>query len=85
MSIEKENFEYCYMILNQLRENEIKSEIYPGGNVKKNLKKINKKGQNFVILIGNNEIQNKTIVFKDLSTGEQTEITNDELFIKLNF
>ena len=83
--IEKENFEYCYMILNQLRENEIKSEIYPGGNVKKNLKKINKKGQNFVILIGNNEIQNKTVVFKNLSTGEQTEITNDELFIRLNF
>ena len=83
--IEKENFDYCYMILNQLREKEIKSEIYPGGNVKKNLKKINKKGQNFVILIGNNEIQNKTVVFKNLSTGEQTEITNDELFIKLNF
>jgi len=53
--------------------------------VKKNLKKINKKGQNFVILIGNNEIQNKTVVFKNLSTGEQTEITNDELFIRLNF
>ena len=83
--IEKENFDYCYMILNQLREKEIKSEIYPGGNVKKNLKKINKKGQNFVILIGNNEIQNKTVVFKNLSTGEQTEITNDELFIRLNF
>ena len=83
--IEKENFDYCYMILNQLREKEIKSEIYPGGNVKKNLKKINKKGQNFVILIGNNEIQNKTVVFKNLSTGEQTEITNDELFVKLHF
>ena len=83
--IEKENFDYCFMILNQLREKEIKSEIYPGGNVKKNLKKINKKGQNFVILIGNNEIQNKTVVFKNLSSGEQTEITNDELFIKLNF
>ena len=83
--IEKENFDYCYVILNQLREKGIKSEIYPGGNVKKNLKKINKKEQNFVILIGNNEIQNKTVVFKNLSTGEQTEITNDELFIKLNF
>ena len=83
--IEKENFDYCYVILNQLREKGIKSAIYPGGNVKKNLKKINKKEQNFVILIGNNEIQNKTVVFKNLSTGEQTEITNDELFIKLNF
>ena len=45
---------------------------------------INKKGQKFVILIGSNEIQNKTVIFKNLSTGEQTELTNDELFIKLN-
>ena len=52
--------------------------------MKKNLKKINKKGQKFVILIGSNEIQNKTVIFKNLSTGEQTELTNDELFIKLN-
>ena len=83
--IGKENFDYCYMILNQLRDKEIKSEIYPGGNVKKYLKKINKKGNKLVILIGNNEIQNKTVIFKNLSTGEQKEITNDELFIKLNF
>lgn len=83
--IGKENFDYCYMILNQLRDKEIKSEIYPGGNVKKYLKKINKKGKKLVILIGNNEIQNKTVIFKNLSTGEQKEITNDELFIKLNF
>ena len=83
--IVKENFDYCYMILNQLRDKEIKSEIYPGGNVKKYLKKINKKGKKLVILIGDNEIQNKTVIFKNLSTGEQKEITNDELFIKLNF
>ena len=83
--IGKENFDYCYMILNQLRDKEIKSEIYPGGNVKKYLKKINKKGKKLVILIGNNEIQNKTVIFKNLSTGEQKEISNDELFIKLNF
>ena len=83
--IGKENFDYCYMILNQLRDKEIKSEIYPGGNVKKYLKKINKKGKKLVILIGDNEIQNKTVIFKNLSTGEQKEITNDELFIKLNF
>ena len=83
--IGKENFDYCYMILNQLRDKEIKSEIYPGGNVKKYLKKINKKGKKLVILIGDNEIQNKTVIFKNLSTGEQKEISNDELFIKLNF
>ena len=44
-----------------------------------------KQTSNFVILIGNNEIQNKTVVFKNLSTGEQIEITNDELFVKLHF
>ena len=42
-----------------------------------------------VIVLSNkediNEIQNKTVIFKNLSTGEQKEITNDELFIKLNF
>ena len=81
--IEKENFEFCYKLLNKIRENKICAEIYPGGNVTKNLKKISKKDSKFVILIGKNEIKNGNLILKNLSTGNQSEISIDELYENL--
>ena len=81
--IEKENFEFCYKLLNKIRENKFCAEIYPGGNVTKNLKKISKKDSKFVILIGINEIKNGNLILKNLSTGNQSEISIDELYKNL--
>ena len=78
--IEKENFEFCYKLLNKIRENKICAEIYPGGNVTKNLKKISKKDSKFVIFIGENEIKNGKLILKNLSTGNQSEVSIEELY-----
>ena len=84
LPIQRENFDYCYSLLNTLRDKDIKAEIYPGGNVSKYLKKINKKNQKIVILVGDKEIQNKNVILKNLSTGDQFELTNEELIRKIN-
>ena len=84
LPIQRENFDYCYSLLNTLRDKDIKAEIYPGGNVSKYLKKINKKNQKIVILVGDKEIQNKKVILKNLSTGDQFELTNEELIKKIN-
>jgi histidyl-tRNA synthetase len=82
--IQKENFDHCYSLMNTLRNNNIRAETYPGGNVSKYLKKINKKNQKIVILIGDKEIENKKVVLKNLSTGDQFEVQNEELIKKIN-
>ena len=82
--IQKENFDHCYSLMNTLRNNNIRAEIHPGGNVSKYLKKINKKNQKIVILVGDKEIENKKVVLKNLSTGDQFEVQNEELIKKIN-
>ena len=82
--IQKENFDHCYSLMNTLRNNNIRAETYPGGNVSKYLKKINKKNQKIVILVGDKEIENKKVVLKNLSTGDQFEVQNEELIKKIN-
>ena len=74
LPVEEENFEYCYNLLNIFRENDIKCEIFEGGNLSKNLKKISKKNRKLIIIVGDEEIQNKQVILKDMSTGEQVKI-----------
>ena len=82
--IQKENFDYCYSLMNTLRNNNIRAETHPGGNGSKYLKKINKKNQKIVILVGDKEIKNKKVVLKNLLTGDQFEVQNEELIKKIN-
>ena len=46
-------------------------------------KKISKKNRKLIIIAGNEEIQNKKVILKDLSTGEQHEIQKADLFDRL--
>ena len=84
LPVEEENFEYCYNLLNIFRENNIKCEIFKGGNLSKNLKKISKKNRKLVIIVGDEEIQNKQVILKDLSTGEQKKIQETDILEKIN-
>ena len=83
LPVEEENFEYCYKLLNELRDNDIRCEIFEGGNLSKNLKKISKRKRKFIIIVGHKEIQNEHVILKDLSTGEQHEIQKTDLFDRL--
>ena len=71
-------------MLNIFRENDIKCEIFEGGNLSKNLKKISKKNRKLIIIVGDEEIQNKQVILKDLSTGEQIKIQETDILEKIN-
>ncbi len=83
LPVEEENFTYCYNLLNIFRENDIKCEIFKGGNLSKNLKKISKKNRKLIIIVGDDEIQKKQVILKDLSTGEQQKIKKTDLLEKI--
>ena len=73
---------YCLNILKELRESGISSELYPDSSkMKKQMNYADKKGIEFVIMIGENEMKSGKISVKQMSTGNQKEITISE-FIK---
>ena len=83
LPVEEENFAYCYNLLNIFRENDIKCEIFKGGNLSKNLKKISKKNRKLIIIVGDDEIQKEQVILKDLSSGEQQKIEKTDLLDKI--
>ena len=52
-------------------------------NLSKNLKKINKKNRKLIIIVGDDEIQKKQVILKDLSSGEQQKIEKSDLLEKI--
>mgnify|MGYP001390174845 CR=1 FL=1 len=73
---------YCLSILKELRQSGISSELYPDSSkMKKQMNYADKKGIEFVIMIGENEMKSGKISVKQMSTGNQKEITISE-FIK---
>ncbi len=67
-------------LVGKLRENNINCELYPDiSKLEKQLKYANNKGIPYVVIIGPEEIQNKVIKLKDLTTGEQKCLPEQEL------
>ncbi len=66
--------------LNKLRSKGIICEIYPGKvKINKQLNYANKKKIPFVVIIGEEEIKNKKITLKNMSTGKQDQISLSQL------
>lgn len=75
---------YAYNLLNTLREKGIKSELYPSNDkLKKQMQYANKKGVEFVVLIGVDEIKENIITVKNMFDGSQKNMTFDELILTL--
>ncbi len=71
---------YCLSILNELRSKGVKAEIYPEtAKMKKQMNYANKKQIPFVVLAGENEMNEQKITLKNMETGEQKTISVDEL------
>jgi histidyl-tRNA synthetase len=71
---------YCLPLLRALRENGHNAEIYPdSAKIKKQLAYADKKGIPLVVLAGEREIENATVIVKDMATGTQRELPVDEL------
>ena len=74
---------YCFKYLNELRENNISSELYPNNDkIKKQMNYANNKGVQFVVMIGEDEMKAGQLTTKNMSTGEQKVLSISE-FIKI--
>ena len=67
-----------------IRKSNISVELYPDPSVKldKQLKYANKKNIPFVVILGPEEIQNNCVKLKNMQTGEQSVLTQEELVSK---
>ncbi len=71
--------------IKKLRANGINTELYPDAvKLKKQLAYANKKDICHIVIIGEEEIKNNTLTFKNMNDGEQSIISFDELLDKFN-
>ena len=67
-------------VLTLLRQNEIKSEIFPDAvKIKKQMNYANKKAIPYVLMIGENEISEGKYQLKNMVTGQQHKLPLDEI------
>lgn len=76
---------YCLALLKQLRENNISSELYPSSDkIKKQMNYANNKGVQFVVMVGEDEIESGLLTIKDMITGDQDKMNISEFIKKLS-
>lgn len=78
---ENDVFPTALNVTTKLREAGINTEMYldPKKDLEKQLKYADKKGIQYVVIIGENEVKNGKYRLKNLQTGEQKELTSDEV------
>ncbi|BDR28234.1 histidine--tRNA ligase [Helicobacter suis] len=66
------HFSYASQIAQNLRQSEINTELYPEiGKLKKPFGYANQKGHEFVVVLGEEEVQRETLTLKNMTTGVQ--------------
>jgi histidyl-tRNA synthetase len=76
---------YCLPLLKQLRSAGISSELYPQkAKMKKQMNYANTKGVQFVVLVGENEMESGLLTVKDMNTGVESELNISELIKQLS-
>ena len=71
---------YCLPLIRQCREAGIRAEIFPDkAKMKKQMSYANAKSIPFVVIVGENEMQEGKMKLKNMDTGEQRLVTIDEL------
>ncbi len=75
---------YALPLLQQLRDNDINTELYPAGaKIKKQLDYANNKNVPYTVVIGSDEMQSGLLTFKDMTSGQQEKLTVKEIIAKL--
>ena len=84
VSVEESANNYAFNLLQTLREKGLSAQ---GGlfdkNLKAQMKQANKINANFAIIVGGNEVSKNTAVLKDLTSGEQKELSLNDLLATL--
>jgi histidyl-tRNA synthetase len=73
---EKEIFQLAHILR---QDGFVVERGFGGGNLKNRMKKADKSGAMFAIIIGDNEIANGSATVKDLGKGTQKEVSLDEI------
>lgn len=77
-------FDYALPVLRRLREKNIASEVYPApAKMQKQMKYANDKSIPYVIVIGDTEMESGKLALKDMRSGEQQNLSIEEIIIKL--
>ncbi len=75
---------FCLPVINKVRANGIRAEIYPdAAKMKKQMSYANAKQIPFVVLAGESEIAQGKLTLKNMATGEQQLLTPEELVQQL--
>ena len=73
-NFDSESLNYGLQMLKQFRAKEIQAEIYPDTTkLKKQLAYANKKGIEWVVMIGSEEMQQEQLTLKNMASGKQTK------------
>lgn len=76
---------YCLNVATQLRQKGINTEIYPESTkMKKQMAYADVKKIPYVIIIGSDEMQSGILTLKNMITGEQEKLSEQEIIQKLN-
>lgn len=76
-----EEEKYCVKLAGELRNQGIKTEVYPeSAKMKKQMTYANAKNIPYVLLIGSQEMESGELTVKNLDSGEQTKVNKDSLF-----
>ena len=71
-------------LVSKLRDKGVATEIYPDmGKMKKQMEYANRRGIPYVIIIGSNELERGVVTLKNMQSGEQQELSFDELIATL--
>ena len=67
-------------LISKLRDNNVASEIYPeSSKMKKQMEYANRRGIPYVVIIGSQELERGIATVKDMRSGEQREVSFEEL------
>ena len=76
--------DYAIELVNNLRKNNIKSELYvESGKLGKKMTHANKIGVPYTIVIGDQEMQTKSLALKDMAKGTEEKRSKDEIILLL--
>jgi len=76
---------FCLPLLKQLRSAGISSELYPtNAKMKKQMTYANNKGVQFVIMVGEDEMESGILSIKNMENGEQNNLNITDLIKKLS-
>ncbi|MFH1202342.1 MAG: histidine--tRNA ligase [Candidatus Omnitrophota bacterium] len=84
VSIGQNCYNQAFVILNNLRRRGISAEIdYEAKSLKAQMRAADKLKTDFVILLGDEEVSQNLVTLKDMRFGEQSKISLEELYKKL--